>query len=96
MTQLKHSLLTFAVVGGGFTIAYFVDNLEIGMLFSQAVYVCYCELTVCSVVLCGVYRVDHYFVHPSWVVLLEGKYYLLLLRVFPPLRRFIIVDKGRP
>lgn len=32
MTQLKHTLLTFAVVGCGFTIAYFVDNLEIGML----------------------------------------------------------------
>jgi hypothetical protein len=31
MTQLKHTLLTFAVVGGGFTIAYFVDNLEMGM-----------------------------------------------------------------
>ena len=35
MTQLKHTLLTFAVVGGGFTIAYFVDNLEMGMLSSS-------------------------------------------------------------
>jgi Transmembrane amino acid transporter protein len=35
MTQLKHTLLTFAVVGGGFTIAYFVDNLERGMLSSS-------------------------------------------------------------
>jgi hypothetical protein len=35
MTQLKHNLLTFAVVGGGFTIAYFVDNLEMGMLSSR-------------------------------------------------------------
>ncbi len=30
MTPLKHSLLTFLVVGGGFTVAYFVDNLEMG------------------------------------------------------------------
>lgn len=35
MTPLKHNLLTFAVVGGGFTIAYFVDNLEMGMLISR-------------------------------------------------------------
>jgi hypothetical protein len=36
---------------------------------------------VCSVVLCGSYRVDDYFVHPPWTILLEGKYYQLLLRV---------------
>lgn len=36
MTQLKHMLLTFAVVGGGFTIAYFVDNLEIVLSFVGA------------------------------------------------------------
>ena len=30
MTPLKHTLLTFVVVTGGFTIAYFVDNLEMG------------------------------------------------------------------
>ena len=83
MTQLKHSLLTFAVVGGGFTIAYFVDNLEMGMLSSSRL-CSYSELNVCSVVLCGVYRVNDYFVHPSWIVLLEGKYYgLLLSRVSP-------------
>lgn len=32
MTPLKHTLLTTAVVAGGFTIAYFVDNLEMGTL----------------------------------------------------------------
>ena len=35
MTPLKHTLLTFAVVGGGFTIAYFVDNLEMGAFSSS-------------------------------------------------------------
>jgi Transmembrane amino acid transporter protein len=30
MTQLKHAGLTTAVVMGGFMIAYFVDNLEMG------------------------------------------------------------------
>jgi hypothetical protein len=33
LTPLKHTLLTAAVVGGGFTIAYFVDNLEMGKHF---------------------------------------------------------------
>ena len=31
MTPLKYTLLTSAVVAGGFSIAYFVDNLEMGM-----------------------------------------------------------------
>jgi amino acid permease len=34
MTQLKHTVLTTAVVAGGFSIAYFVDNLEMGEVFS--------------------------------------------------------------
>jgi hypothetical protein len=33
MTSLKHTVLTFAVVTSGFTIAYFVDNLEMGACF---------------------------------------------------------------
>jgi len=33
MTSLKHTVLTFAVVTGGFTIAYFVDNLEMVLSF---------------------------------------------------------------
>ncbi|KAH9992972.1 transmembrane amino acid transporter protein-domain-containing protein [Russula compacta] len=36
MTPLKHTLLTFAVVSGGFTIAYFVDNLEMVLSFVGA------------------------------------------------------------
>jgi hypothetical protein len=32
MAPLKHTLLTTAVVVGGFTIAFFVDNLEMGEL----------------------------------------------------------------
>ena len=31
MTPLKHTVLTSAVIAGGFSIAYFVDNLEMGM-----------------------------------------------------------------
>jgi hypothetical protein len=34
MTPLKHTVLTTAVVTGGFSIAYFVDNLELGADFS--------------------------------------------------------------
>jgi hypothetical protein len=33
MTSMKHTVLTFAVVACGFTIAYFVDNLEMGACF---------------------------------------------------------------
>src|SRR5712672_223134 len=33
MPPLKHTLLTTAVVVGGFSIAYFIDNLEMGMSF---------------------------------------------------------------
>ena len=33
MTPLKYTALTFAIVAGGFTIAYFVDNLEMGACF---------------------------------------------------------------
>jgi len=33
MTSLKHTVLTFAVVTGGFMIAFFVDNLEMGACF---------------------------------------------------------------
>jgi len=36
MTPLKHTLLTTAVVTGGFMIAYFVDNLEIVLSFVGA------------------------------------------------------------
>ena len=31
MSDLKHSLLTIAIVASGFTIAYFVDDLKLGV-----------------------------------------------------------------
>ena len=31
MTTFKHTLLTVAIVASGFTIAYFVDDLKMGM-----------------------------------------------------------------
>ena len=72
MTPLKHTLLTTAVVSGGFTIAYFVDNLEMGTVGFHG-----CArssgLTARSAVLCGSYRVDDYFIHSSWTHVLEGK-----------------------
>ena len=34
ITPLKHTVLTSAVVAGGFSVAYFVDNLEMGAGFS--------------------------------------------------------------
>jgi hypothetical protein len=32
MTPLKHAVLTTAIIASGFTIAYFVDNLQMGKL----------------------------------------------------------------
>lgn len=35
MSFFKHMLLTAAIIGIGFVIAYFVDNLQMGNLFRQ-------------------------------------------------------------
>lgn len=82
MTPLKHTLLTTAVVSGGFTIAYFVDNLEMGTVGFHG-----CArssgLTARSAVLCGSYRVDDYFIHSSWTHVLEGKCHQLYSERFP-------------
>lgn len=34
MSQTKHSIITIAVVAGGFTVAYFVNDLQMGSSFS--------------------------------------------------------------
>jgi hypothetical protein len=73
MTPLKHTVLTFAIVAGGFTVAYFVDNLEMGGHSSSLPCVSPRANGKQSLVLCRSHRVDDYFVHPSWTVLLEGK-----------------------
>jgi hypothetical protein len=95
MTQLKHTLLTFAVVGGGFTIAYFVDNLERGMWFPSR--------------LCTLQRANRVQCCPLWA--LPGRQQFRssfpdcstgrqVLSTTPKgstlLKQFIIVDKGRP
>ena len=72
MTPLKHTVLTTAVVAGGFSIAYFVDNLEMGATLSAILLAC--KLMMCSVVVCRGHWVDDYLVHPPWTVLLEGMY----------------------
>jgi hypothetical protein len=35
MSPIKHMLLTAAITGVGFVIAYFVDDLQMGMLFGR-------------------------------------------------------------
>jgi len=95
MTQLKHTLLTFAVVGGGFTIAYFVDNLEMGMLSSSR--------------LCTLHQANRAQCYPLWELQGQRLFRSSFLdcstgrqvlstapKGSPPLRLFIIVDKGRP
>jgi Transmembrane amino acid transporter protein len=73
MTPLKHTLLTSAVVAGGFIIAYFVDNLEIGVS-SSLLRTHLPRLTVCSVVLCRGHGINDHFIHPPWTYVLEGRY----------------------
>ena len=73
MTPLKHAVLTTAVVAGGFSIAYFVDNLEMGA-GSLRDLPSISRLTMYSVVVCRGHGVDNYLVHPPRTVLLESKY----------------------
>jgi hypothetical protein len=74
MTPLKHTVLTSAVVAGGFSVAYFVDNLEMGARVFLRDLASLSGLTMCSAVVCRGHRVDDYLVHPPWTVLLESKY----------------------
>lgn len=40
MSPLKHTLLTIAIVASGFTIAYFVDDLQMGAFIASGFPVC--------------------------------------------------------
>lgn len=94
MTQLKHTLLTFAVVGGGFTIAYFVDNLEIGMLSSSRL----CTLQRANRVQCCLLwdLQGRRLFRSSFLDCSTGRQVLSTAPKGFRLRQFVIVDKGRP
>lgn len=68
---LRHMLLTSVIIGGGFTIAYFVDNLQMGKWFALLLWKRTADIGD-SAGVCGVDWVDDDIVHLAWVVLLEG------------------------
>lgn len=70
MSTFKHAVLTTAIITCGFTIAYFVDDLQMGK---------YCHsltgfvLTPSSPSVCWIYRFNNYFVYPPRSDVLEGE-----------------------
>ena len=75
ISPLKHTILTTGIVGAGFGIAYFVNDLQIGK-YCQT-YSLRSALTIfhhnkCSSVLRWVHGVHYGLFYPSWLVLLEG------------------------
>ena len=71
MSTFKHATLTVAIVLSGFSIAYFVDNLQMGEPSHGAVNLM--RIQPCdSPFLRRLHRVDDSFVYPTWPVLLEA------------------------
>jgi hypothetical protein len=73
MSNLKHFLLTTAIVFSGFMIAYIVDDLQIGTYFLFGNFVSDVNLGSSSVV-CGGNRVDDDIVHSSRTPFLGGRW----------------------
>lgn len=74
MSTLKHTLLTVAIISSGFTIAYFVDDLQMGtssIRFWRRIYAL-TRVIIDSAVLRGVHWFHHYFVYITRLILLEG------------------------
>lgn len=71
MSTFKHAVLTVAIIVSGFSIAYFIDNLQMG----GSPHVVADFMTTQpydSSLLRRLHRVDDGFVHPAWPVLLEA------------------------
>lgn len=76
MSALKHAGLTAGIIASGFTIAYFVDDLQMGRFFRRAAFTKVKVLitsVVGSAVVRGKHGLDDDLVHPSRFVLLEGE-----------------------
>ena len=74
MTPLKHTILTVAIVAGGFSIAYFVDDLKMGESTAAAPGSIPLSYMVASAVVRRFYWVDYHLVHPAWPFLVEGQH----------------------
>ena len=71
MSPLKHTLLTTAIVGAGFGIAYFVNDLQIGKCCQRSSQLCILTL-FSSALPRWVHRIHDGLVYSPWAVLLEG------------------------
>jgi hypothetical protein len=77
MTPFKHTALTVAIIVAGFTTAYFVDDLKLGPYLPNLLLHFPRPNRRVSSFLCRFYGLDHYIIHPSWAILLEGEELLL-------------------
>lgn len=71
MSKFKHIVLTVAIIVSGFTIAYFVDNLQMGEPPHAAVDLMRTE-SLYSSLLRRFYRIDDGLVYPTWPIFLEA------------------------
>lgn len=72
MSRMKHLLLTAAIVGFGFMIAFLVDDLRIGEL-DEIFHIHLYSTRFYSTFICWIDWFNNHIFHSSWFVLLEGK-----------------------
>ena len=72
MTKFKHFVLTSAIIASGFTVAYLVDDLQLGKLRRFCLKIR--SLKKClSIVVCWCDWIDHHFFYSTRAFLLEGR-----------------------
>lgn len=77
MSKFKYTALTSAIIIGGFTIAYLVDDLQIGQHEVESSILCSETDCVCSSGVCWGYWLDDDFLYFTGFVLLEGNFLFL-------------------
>ncbi len=70
MSTVKHAILTALIVGGGYTTAYFVSDLQVGRYLHRLCPVI--DSYFISTLVCWLHRLNNDFIHPSGIILLEA------------------------
>jgi len=85
MSPLKHTLLTMAIVGIGFAVAFFVDDLQMGTYSAHSVFpnlVVVTDYNLDSPVVCRIYWVHYDLIYSPGPVLLAGEQlHFMIIRV---------------
>lgn len=85
LSTVKHTVLTVGLIASTFTIAYFVNDLQMGLFFSGSLAPT-TEVGLVSSIIRRIHRLYHDIFYPTWSVLLEGR----CLRFFSsPSRSFL-------